>query len=370
MAAAFRARRRRAGFLGTGARVASVLGVLVAAALAPPAQAADPTPQELHFLYEVNRARHDPPAWAAGYGLGTLTGGDGMPVTLSGVSPRPPLALNTTLVDSARFKAQEMATHDYFAHQSQVAPDFYHPNELARNVFGYPLATQVPDPLGGSFFYTLVDDSNQIESLSAGYGPGSSDYTKAVNSVIGLIVDEGVPSLGHRHHLLASTPFNTVFVEAGPGYGSNAAATYRNYWAFHTGVRSTIQSWLTGVVFADGNGNDRFDPGEGLAGVTVDAGVASAVTGASGGYSIAIPGGQHDVTCSGGGFAGTASAQVTVIGFNRQVDCISGDPVAWVDFAPAPEPGAPALGLAALAALAARRRLSAGRGPGRRPSRR
>src|SRR5262249_22249090 len=149
----------------------------------------------LHFLYEVNRARHDPPAWAAEYGLGAQTGGDGQPVTLVGVEPRPPVALNTTLVDSSRFKAQEMATNDYFGHQSQVGPPFYWPNELVRTVFGYPLATQVPDPLGGAFFYTLPDDSNQIESISAGFGPGQNDQTQAINAVIGLIVDAGIPGL-------------------------------------------------------------------------------------------------------------------------------------------------------------------------------
>jgi len=62
-------------------------GTTQAAVALPPL---DPTPQELHFLYEVNRARHDPPAWAAEYGLGSQIGGDGMPVTLIGVEPRPP----------------------------------------------------------------------------------------------------------------------------------------------------------------------------------------------------------------------------------------------------------------------------------------
>ena len=319
-------------------------------------RAADPTSQELHFLYEVNRARHDPPAWAAEYGLGSQNGGDGQPVTLVGVAPRPPLALNTTLVGSARFKGQEMATNNYFGHQSQVGPTFYWPNELARNVFGYPLATQVLEP-GGQFFYTLVDDSNQIESLSAGFGPGTFDFSVGVNAVIGLIVDDGVVSLGHRIHLLAMNDFNALFVEAGPGYGVSPSAQFQNYWAFHTGVKANPETFLTGVAFSDGNGNSLFDPGEGLAGVRVQAGLSFVVTGASGGYSISIPSGTHAVTCSGGGFSGTAAASVGVAGLNREVDCISGEASAFVDFVPAPEPGAAGLGLAAAAALVATRRL-------------
>ena len=327
------------------------LGTTVAAVAV---RAADPTAQELHFLYEVNRARHDPPAWAAEYGLGAQNGGDGQPVTLIGVEPRPPLALNTTLVNSARFKAQELATNNYFGHQSQVGPNFYWPNELARNVFGYPLAMHVPDSCVPSC-YSLFDDANQIESLAAGYGSGTADRTKGVNVVIGLIVDSGVPSLGHRLHLLAMTDFNAVFVEAGPGYGVSLTADYVNYWAFHTGVKANVETFLTGVAFSDGNGNSLFDPGEGLAGVTVQAGLLFATTGATGGYSLLIPSGTHAVTCSGGGFGGTAAASVGVIGFNRELDCISGQAGAIVDFVP--EPGAAALGLAAAAALLATRRL-------------
>ncbi len=338
-----------------------LLGSLVAlgsTAATEAARAADPTAQELHFLYEVNRARHDPPAWAAEYGLGSEIGGDGLSVTLSGVEPRPPLALNATLVSSARFKGQEMATNNYFGHQSVVGPNFYWPNELVRNVFGYPLPTMLPDPCVPSC-YLLDDNSNQIESLAAGYGPGSSDYTKGVNAVIGLIVDKGVPTLGHRVHLLGMDDFNALFVEAGPGYGVSAASTYHNYWAFHTGVKASAETFLTGVVFDDGNGNSLFDPGEGLAGVAVHAGLLSATTGSSGGYSISIPSGTHAVTCSGGGFSGTASASVGVIGFNREVDCISGEAGAFVDFVAVPEPGAAALGLAAAAALVATRLLRA-----------
>jgi len=320
-------------------------------ALAPAARAADPTAQELHFLYEVNRARHDPPAWAAEYGLGAQTGGDGQPVTLVGVEPRPPVALNTTLVDSSRFKAQEMATNNYFAHMSAVDGRFA--NDVVR-AFGYPLPAQFPAPGGGSYLFPA--NANGIESISAGYGPGQNDQTQAVNAVIGLIVDGGIPSLGHRNHLLAIDDYNTIFAEAGAGYGVNANATYKNYWAFHTGVRATVETYVNGVVYADGNANSRFDPGEGIAGVTVQVGANAAVTGPTGGYSIQLGAGTYAVACSGGGFAGAASGQVTLIGFNREVDCISGDPAAWVDFVRAPEPAATALAAVALGALAALQR--------------
>jgi hypothetical protein len=344
------ARRLAAPGLGIGSAVLALLAAL--AGPAAEARAADPSAQEMHFVYEVNRARHDPPAWAAEYGLGSVVGGDGLPVSLVGVEPRPPLALAPLLVDSASFKGEEMAANDYFSHQSQVAPDFLWPNELAR-AFGYPLPQQVPVPGGG--FYLLVDDSNQIESLACGYGPGAFDYGQALNAVIGLIVDEGVPNLGHRVHLLAMDEFNALFVEAGAGLGSNAASQCRNYWAFHTGIRAEVVAFLTGVAYDDANANQRYDPGEGLAGVSVDAGGAETRTNAAGGYALAVPGGSHTVSCSGGGFVGLASAQVDVLGFNRAVDCLSGEGV-QVDFEPAPEPGGVACALTAALALARLRR--------------
>jgi len=329
---------------------------LVLGAIVPAARAADPTTQELHFLYEVNRARHDPPAWAAEHGLGALTGGDGLPVTLVGVAPRPPVALSPLLVDSSRFKAQEMATHNYFGHMSTV--DGRYANEVVRS-FGYPLPMMWPIP-GQASFYTFYDGTNGVESLSAGYGPGTNDQTQAINAVIGLIVDPGVPSLGHRYHLLAIDDYDAIFVEAGAGYGVNASAQFKNYWAFHTGVRLEAQTYLTGVVYADGNGNSLFDPGEGLSGVTVQAGASAAVTGPTGGYSLLVTDGGYALSCSGGAFVGTATGGVAVGGANHEVDCISGDPAARVDFAPAPEPAGAELAAAALGALAAVRRRRSG----------
>jgi hypothetical protein len=331
--------------------------VATALALAGPAPAdVDPTGEEMLFVYEVNRARSDPPGWAVEMGIDQMIGGDGNPADLVGLAPQPPLALNRTLVESARFKGQEMADNNYFSHQSQVQPDFLWPNDLVRNVFGYPLATQVPAAGGG--FYVLPDDSNQIESIAGGYGPGTSDFGQALNAVLALIVDDGVPSLGHRRHLLATEEFNQSFVEAGAGFGFDGSSDYRNYWAFHTGVKAEPETYLTGVVFADGNGNDLYDAGEGLAGVTVAGGGANTTTDAAGGYSLLMGSGSHTVTCSGGGFSGTGSAAVVVAGANREVDCVSGFAGAYVDFIAVPEPVPDAAGAAALGALAllARRR--------------
>src|SRR5262245_15690193 len=83
--------------------------------------------EEQLFVYSLNRARHDPAAYQQEVSL---------PVDLTAVAPRPPLAVNDHLLASAQFKANEMATNNYFNHQSQVTGKW--PNELVRS-YGYPL---------------------------------------------------------------------------------------------------------------------------------------------------------------------------------------------------------------------------------------
>jgi len=205
-----------------------------------------------------------------------------------------------------------------------------------RNSFGYPLPPQVPAPGGG--FYLFTDNFNSLESIACGYGPGTQNLTQAIHALTLLIADASVPSLGHCTHLLATNEFNSLFTEAGAGYGNDNSANCRNYWAFHTGVTDPVGQFLTGVVFDDGDGDDLYDPGEGLAGVAVNVGTEQTATNDAGGWSLAVGDGDHAVSCLGGAFAGTASALVSVSGANRQVDCVSGFDGLFVDFVPVWEP--------------------------------
>jgi len=270
------------------------------------------------------------------------------------VLPRMPLAVNGYLASSARGHAQEMATYDYFAHQSAV--DGRWPNKMARDA-GYPLPYQLP-AIGGGFWLLPDGDAqtngNQIESIAAGTGSGIYDYTNPINALAGLIVDSDTPSLGHRIHLLAMDDFNVLFREVGAGFGSDASAYYVNYWSAQTGVIDESDVFLTGVVYADVNPNHLYDVGEGLGGVTVNVSGTPVTTNAAGSWAVLVASGMHSVTCSGGGFVGTGSANVSVAGANREVDCISGFAGAYVDFVQVPEPPADAASLVALAALARR----------------
>ncbi len=282
---------------------------LLSAALEPaPADAVSQVmPAEQLLVYELNRARHDPIAYQHEQNL---------PIDLSYVEPRPPLAVNDSLFGSARFHAEDMAAGDYFGHQSEVTGDW--PNKMARD-HGYPLAENWPD------------DDNFIESIAAGY-PTTMD---ALN---GLIIDEGVPSLGHRIHLLGISDFSADDREIGVGYAFAFSSDYRYFWGIHATRSDPADTFLTGVVFNDLNRNRRYDADEGLPGVTLSAGEQTTITNAQGGWSLAVAAGTHTVTASGGALRGTAGSTVLVEGENLEIDFLSGQDWGIVDFDDTPAP--------------------------------
>src|SRR5690606_2361391 len=211
-----------------------------------------PTAAEAAFIYELNRARQDPGRYDAEIGFGG---------TLNSGMTQPPLALNLSLVESARWHAQDMEALSYFAHQ-RPAPGLQHPNWMARHKWkgsspasAYPLVT------------AWTDDNNFIESLAANGTSGSSISYAANDALKALIIDADLVAMslppGHRIHLLGMDAHNQSMREAGTGYAEGAgwrgSVNAAAYWAIHTGRRDADPVWLTGVVYDDANGNGRYD---------------------------------------------------------------------------------------------------------------
>ncbi len=96
------------------------------------------------FLYLLNEARSDPAAYQRAEGLS---------VDLSGVPKRPPLAWSSALQSSAQFHSVEMATNNYFAHQSAITGQWPNANVRAQ---GYNFPSWFPN------------DTNYLESIGAG----------------------------------------------------------------------------------------------------------------------------------------------------------------------------------------------------------
>ena len=263
------------------------------------------SPEAQLFVYMLNRARNDPVAYQKERNL---------PIDLSYVTPRAPLAVNDALFGSAGFHAEEMATYNYFDHQSQVTGEW--PNKMVRDA-GYPLPEY------------FSDSANYIESAAAG-------YANAGAALDGLIVDSGISPPGHRNHLLGIDAFNADNREIGVGNAYSSSSSYGNYWAIHATRHDAADEFLTGVVYNDSNGNERYDLNEGFAGVTVSDGGTSTTTNAQGGWSLPITNGEYRVIASGSGFAGQAMVPVVVKGQSVEVDFLSGVPTGQEDFRTVP----------------------------------
>lgn len=110
---------------------------------------------------------------------------------------RTPLRWNDTLARIAEAKAADMATRDYFSH---INPEGYGMNYLI-NKGGYRLN---PD-------WVKNRRDNTFESIGMGLVGGE----KAIRT---LIIDEGVPSLGHRRHLLGMGEWYASLQDIGIGY--------------------------------------------------------------------------------------------------------------------------------------------------------
>lgn len=247
------------------------------------------------FLYLLNEARHDPPAYQLASGAN---------VDLSNVEARQPLALHPSLMDSAQFHSTEMATEDYFDHQSQVTDQW--PNANAR-AHGYPLLSW------------LDDDQNNIESIAAGYGTAAA-------ALQGLI-----ESPGHRTHLLGIDAFFADNIHGGIGYAFDPSATYWYYWTVHLAKTDTVSANLTGVVFDDLNDNGRYDLNEGLSNVPVQIGANQTLTNAAGGWNLEVTANathQVDVLINGN----TVTRSVDVSQQNRQLDIRSDSSTTRLDF--------------------------------------
>jgi uncharacterized protein YkwD len=245
-----------------------------------------PTAVDQLFLEELNDARANPAAYGASIGL-----------DLSQVAPSQPLAFNPQLMQAAVQHSQDMSSRGYFAHNT-------------------------PEGIDPSQRMTQAGFNWQAwgESIAAG-----GLYPQPADALRALIIDNGVPDLGHRIHLLAMDALFQGQNQVGIGALQNTSGPLQNYYTIDTAQAQNSSLFLTGVVFNDANKTGKYVIGEGLAGVTISvAGVGSTTTFDSGGYSIAVAPGTYTVTASGGGLPAPLTQTVTVGGSNYRLNFIAG----------------------------------------------
>jgi|GEM_PF-2181724 len=229
---------------------------------------------EVELAWLLNQARARPGAYAAA---------TNQPAEVRSIKAQPPLAINPSLNDSAQARSSELATYNYFAHQSVVTGLW--PNQIALSA-GFQLTSVAPA------------ESNNIESLYGGFPASPSLALEA------LIRDEGIDPPGHRIHLLATNAFFQRHTEVGVGYAKNIGSDLQNYFTIHTGYEDgSRKRFFTGVTYKDVNKNKRYDAGEGVANVSVLIdGKVAAVSGAAGDYRVQVRPGKHTIAFEGGPF--------------------------------------------------------------------
>jgi serralysin len=261
-----------------------------------------PTAVEQLFLERLNDARANPAAYGASIGL-----------NLSRVAPAQPLAFNPRLIEAAYLHSRDMFTRHYFAHDT---PQGITPLQRMQGA-GVPAAAWG-------------------ESIDEG-APGVASTLQE------LIIDRGIPDLGHRRHLLGIDPLFKVQNQVGigvfatgpddpflfiPGVGvpvtNLGELTGRYFYTIDTAATGQHQVFLTGAVFQDLNGNGEYDLGEGLAGVTITVrGTGSVQDFDSGGYTVPLRhGGTYLVTAHGGSLAAPITRTVHVGASNARLEFV------------------------------------------------
>jgi uncharacterized protein YkwD len=241
-----------------------------------------PTAVEQLFLEQLNDARANPAAYGASIGI-----------DLSSVAPSQPLAFNPDLIESARLHSQDMNARAYFAHDT---PEGIDPGARI-TAAGFMWNSWGESIAGGTAF------------------PQTSD------ALSGLIIDSGVPDLGHRRQLLAIDTMYKGQNQVGIGIVQNGTGPLVNYYTIDTASSPGGGPFLTGVVFNDVQGSGKYAIGEGLGGVTISLnGTPAVVTWDTGGYSIAVAPGTYTVTASGGALPAPITQVVSVGSDNARVN--------------------------------------------------
>lgn len=249
------------------------------------------------MLELVNRARANPAAEAARQGVGL---NDGLPPGTISPEPKAPYAFHPKLIDAAWAHTRWMLDDGNFSHTGVGGSD---PGTRMKNAG-----------------YTFTGASGWGENISWGGTTGTPDLvSQTIARHDGLF-----KSPGHRGNICNSTYRDIgIGLLADRFQGSNAVMATQKF-AYSGSYPAPL---VLGVVFEDRDGDKFYDPGEGVAGVTVTPADGSweAVTSTSGGYAVPYTGasGNLPVTFSGGPLARPVEKSVPRTGGHVKLDLTS-----------------------------------------------
>jgi uncharacterized protein YkwD len=292
---------RAAQFAAPGDRLLQVPAGLTAYSIG------DPTDEEQLYVERINRARANPTA------EGKLLAASTDPEVLNSyqqksvdlvlmasqfalLSPAPPLSISPSLGAAARLHSQDMLNAGFQAHDGSDGSTFVS-RAQTQGYFG--------NMLGENVFAGAVNVEEGHAAFEVDWGGDAST---------GGMQDPP----NHRLDI-----HNALYREIGVGVVNGRNGNFGPQFVTQDfGTRQESTPFVTGVVYYDVNGNGAYDLGEGIGGVTIQAGGSSfyAVSASAGGFSIPVPqNGNYTVTFSVPGTA-EVQTQVLVAGSNVKAD--------------------------------------------------
>ncbi len=250
-------------------------------------------------LERINRARLLPGAEATAAGIAI---DEGIPGVLN-TTPKPAVAMNTTLRQAAIDHSQDMLNRNYFEHDT---PEGVTPFDRMRNA---------------GYLYNVAG-----ENLAWRGSTGTLDAVSTVeNQHDELFIDVGIAGRGHRVTML-----NEQYREVGIGIVRGSYTRPSDSTVFSDSIMQTQDfgtdmndnTYVLGVVYTDTNGNGQYDYGEGTANSTVTLGSTSKTTNDAGGYSFEVSGAGTFTLTFASGMGQTVT--ITAGGPNIKVDHVGG----------------------------------------------
>jgi Ca2+-binding RTX toxin-like protein len=278
-----------------------------------------PSANEQMLLELINDARLNPMGNAARYitSYSPLTSNDAsiqnalnffgvngtmLQTAFAALVPVQPLAWNNLLADAATGHNNLMISFDSQSHQLPGEPDlgvratnagYTGWSSLGENVFAYATS-----PINAHAGF-MVD---------WGFGPGGMQDPP-----------------GHRDSIMSSS-FREIGISA---IAENNGATSVGPLVVTQNFGNRFaapQVMILGVAYNDSNANQFYTPGEGLGTLSVNAGVPSTTSAASGGYTLGSNAGALTLTFSGAGLSGAVTVTGTFAnGTNAKIDVVNGN---------------------------------------------
>jgi hypothetical protein len=296
----------------------------------------NPTNEEQYMLELINRARADGGAEATRLGLSGLQEG---PPNYNGETwiidnTNQPLSWNPVLFNAAQNHANELNNGDQFFVGGN--PHNYGgmtPEERIAAA-GYSEGNYTGPTTTSGF---IPGPENIAEAISQGSGPftGTHLIMAVTDAHDGLFTDQTVPSRGHRNTMMLGF-FREIGIgmsagtdnQSHPGQPGGPGDTIWDslYIVQDYGTDTSDTPFVTGVVYQDKNGNNFYDPGEGVGGVRVDVQGSGffAITTSSGGYAVPISdNGSFPITFSGGSLATATGTAVVADLLSTKVDYLA-----------------------------------------------